>query len=92
MTTGTPVVDAYSRSILDRERIGRFPSLVASYDRRIGLPTPNNRGRVWLYRLIENSAGQGRTRTPAATGVGDNLQPQHRQTPAKSEPPITTDR
>lgn len=92
MTTGTPVVDAYSRSILDRERIGRFPSLFASYDRRIGLPTPNNRGRVWLYRLIENSAGQGRTRTPAATGVGDNLQPQHRQTPAKSEPPITTDR
>ena len=89
VATGTPVIDAYSRSVLDRESIGRFSSLFSSYDGRIGLLTPNNRGRVWFYRLIENAtapialahsprravAGQADAKTSTAVRAGDDTQP-----------------
>jgi len=55
---GVPVVDAYSRAKKEKESLGGFADLFCSYDRTISLATPNNVGRVWLCRLLEEGLTQ----------------------------------
>ena len=50
---GCPVVDAYSRVKNEHSDPGAFADLFCSYDGTIALSTPNNKGRIWLYRLLE---------------------------------------
>jgi hypothetical protein len=55
LTLQVPVVDAYSRSVLERDTIGEFQAGFRCADGRMGLSTPNNRGRTWLCRLVEET-------------------------------------
>lgn len=48
-----PVVDAYSREKTTQGENGTFESTFRDYAGTVCLATPNNRGRTWLCRLVE---------------------------------------
>ena len=65
---GVPVVDAYSRAKEARDHIGEFAGFFSSYDGSVSLATPNNTGRVWLTRLLQDSLAR-EDATPVVRGA-----------------------